>query len=244
MKKYFFFFFVLFSLAGLKAQAQDVIMTRDYSVVNALVSEIGDDYVTYKAFDNQGGPNIKISTKNVFKITFQNGSEQFFDASGKMVETKAEAQSSLAAVSDSRAFASSRSAKLTRAGNDLVFMDNGSTWALTQDMVSPEFWADYRSASAMQNAGEWLWAIGAGGFLGYILGWAIAGVPASMETSVIAVSCASVSLVAVGVPLDIVGRKKLDRLGDEYNRQHGLQKPSAYLSIGAQQYGVGLALRF
>lgn len=161
-----------------------------------------------------------------------------------MVETKAEAQSSLAAVSDSRAFAPSRSAKLTRAGNDLVFMDNGSTWALTQDMVSPEFWADYRSASAMQNAGEWLWAIGAGGFLGYILGWAIAGVPASMETSVIAVSCASVSLVAVGVPLDIVGRKKLDRLGDEYNRQHGLQKPSAYLSIGAQQYGVGLALRF
>lgn len=68
---------MLFSLAGLKAQAQDVIMTRDYSVVNALVSEIGDDYVTYKAFDNQGGPNIKISTKNVFKITFQNGSEQF-----------------------------------------------------------------------------------------------------------------------------------------------------------------------
>ena len=78
MKKYFILFCVLFSFAGLKSQAQDVIMTRDYSVVNALVSEIGDDYVTYKAFDNQGGPNIKISTKNVFKITFQNGSEQLF----------------------------------------------------------------------------------------------------------------------------------------------------------------------
>lgn len=114
-------------------------MTRDYSVVNALVSEIGDDYVTYRAFDNQNGPNIRISTKNVFKITFQNGSEQFFDASGKMVETKAEAQSSLAAVSDSRAYAPSRSALLERSGNNLIFQNNGSTWALTPEMVSPEF---------------------------------------------------------------------------------------------------------
>lgn len=244
MKKYFILFCVLFSFAGLKSQAQDVIMTRDYSVVNALVSEIGDDYVTYRAFDNQNGPNIRISTKNVFKITFQNGSEQFFDASGKMVETKAEAQSSLAAVSDSRAYAPSRSALLERAGNNLIFQDNGSTWALTPEMVSPEFWNNYRSASVMQDAGEWLWAIGAGAFLGYILGWGIAGAPASMESSVIAVSCASISLIAVGVPLDIVGRKKLDRLGDEYNRQHGLGQPSVSLTIGAQQYGVGLALRF
>ena len=121
------------------AKAQDVIMTRDYSVIEAVVSEISDDYVTYKAFKNQEGPNIKLKTANVFKITFQNGSEQFFNEEGSMVETKEEATAKLLDTSYEGIAARNSSAELIRNGNILTFRDNGLTWALTSDMVSPEF---------------------------------------------------------------------------------------------------------
>ena len=223
------------------ANAQDVIMTRDYSVIEAVVSEISDDYVTYKAFKNQEGPNIKLKTANVFKITFQNGSEQFFNEKGSMVETKEEATAKLLDTSYEGIAARNSSAELIRNGNILTFRDNGLTWALTSDMVSPEFWSRYRSASIMKDAGEYMWACGLGWMLGAALSYAI-WQNKSIESFLIASACICGPVIVAGIPLDVVGSKRLNSLADEYNKQHSDRHAS--LTFGAQRYGVGIALRF
>ena len=43
------------------ASGQDRIYFRDAAPVDASVREIGDDYVLYKAWDNLGGPDFRVS---------------------------------------------------------------------------------------------------------------------------------------------------------------------------------------
>lgn len=57
--------------------AQDYIHTVDTpKPIAAKVTEISEDQVTYKAFDNPDGPVYKISAWRVLKIVFENGKEQ------------------------------------------------------------------------------------------------------------------------------------------------------------------------
>ena len=60
------------------ASAQDIIMTKAGKDIAAKVLEISDEEVTYKMFENQEGPTIRISTDKLMKIIFENGSEYAF----------------------------------------------------------------------------------------------------------------------------------------------------------------------
>ena len=60
------------------ASAQDVIRTKAGKEIEAKVLEISDREVTYKMYDNQEGPTIRISTERLYKIFFENGSEYSF----------------------------------------------------------------------------------------------------------------------------------------------------------------------
>lgn len=89
--------------------------------------------------------------------------------------------------------------------------------------------------------GEYTWCFG----LGWVLGAAIyQGIFyrdmfwENMKSNL----CLGALCVVAGVPLHIIGVKKLDRLAFDYNSQHPSKKPS--ISIGAQQYGFGLAINF
>lgn len=58
--------------------AQDIIKTKAGKDISAKVMEISEKEVSYKMFDNQDGPVVKISTDKLFKIIFENGSEYAF----------------------------------------------------------------------------------------------------------------------------------------------------------------------
>ena len=75
---------VLSGLCG-NAFAQDIIHTIDGRSIEAKVLEINDDDILYKTFDNQGGPDYRMSVSRVARIVFQNGTEKSFAPSTILV---------------------------------------------------------------------------------------------------------------------------------------------------------------
>ena len=52
---------------------------------------------------------------------------------------------------------------------------------------------------------------------------------------------AGLTALSAGIPLSIIGNKRLDWIASDYNQRSGYQ---ATLSWGFNRYGVGLALKF
>ena len=75
---------VLSGLCG-NAFAQDIIHTIDGRSIEAKVLEINDDDILYKTFDNQDGPDYRMSVGRVARIVFQNGTEKSFAPSTILV---------------------------------------------------------------------------------------------------------------------------------------------------------------
>ena len=75
---------VLSGLCG-NAFAQDIIHTIDGRSIEAKVLEINDDDILYKTFDNQDGPDYRMSVGRVARIVFQNGTEKSFAPSTLLV---------------------------------------------------------------------------------------------------------------------------------------------------------------
>ena len=65
--------------AALSANAQDKIYSLWGNPIEARVTEIGDNSLYYKAFDNLDGPEYKMSLEFVTKIVYENGKVETFD---------------------------------------------------------------------------------------------------------------------------------------------------------------------
>ena len=61
------------------AMAQDVILKKDGSEINAKVLEITDTQIKYKDFDFQDGPVRNINNAEVFMIIYENGKREIFN---------------------------------------------------------------------------------------------------------------------------------------------------------------------
>lgn len=70
---------LIFVLSGLQSiLAQDIIIRKDGSEVQANVLEVNPDQVKYKRFDNQDGPVYSEYKSRILKIKYANGSEDIF----------------------------------------------------------------------------------------------------------------------------------------------------------------------
>lgn len=78
MRKSIFLSIFLF-VAFVSANAQDVILKTDKSIILAVVQEINETEVLYKDISNPKGDVSKESVKNILKIKFANGSEHIFN---------------------------------------------------------------------------------------------------------------------------------------------------------------------
>ena len=81
-------------MAGSYASAQDLIVKKDGSVIQAKVTKIGTTEVEYKKWNNQDGPQYSIAVADILAINYQNGEKETFEnvsASGKSQTTKSEA---------------------------------------------------------------------------------------------------------------------------------------------------------
>jgi len=81
----FVFLLVLF-LSITSTFAQDIIILKNGNDIQAIVQEIGEDYVKYKKYDNVNGPNYTLKKTEIFMIRYANGSKDVFaDNTGSVV---------------------------------------------------------------------------------------------------------------------------------------------------------------
>ena len=60
-------------VAGSYASAQDLIVKKDGSVIQAKVTKVGTSEVEYKKWSNQDGPQYSIAVADILAINYQNG---------------------------------------------------------------------------------------------------------------------------------------------------------------------------
>ena len=59
--------------------AQDIIYRKNGADIQAIVSEVGIEYVRFKRFDNQNGPTYRLSKSEISMIRYEDGSRDVFD---------------------------------------------------------------------------------------------------------------------------------------------------------------------
>ena len=69
-------------MAGSYASAQDLIVKKDGSVIQAKVTKIGTSEVEYKKWSNQDGPQYSIAISDILAINYKNGEKETFDNVG------------------------------------------------------------------------------------------------------------------------------------------------------------------
>ncbi len=69
-------------VAGSYAPAQDLIVKKDGSVIQAKVTKIGTSEVEYKKWKNQNGPQYSIAVADILAINYQNGEKETFENVG------------------------------------------------------------------------------------------------------------------------------------------------------------------
>ena len=83
-------FSVATSFAFSSVFAQDRLYTKEGSVLEVKVKEVGTRTIVYKKWNNQDGPDFIIAKNEVERIKFQNGDEEYFTRRGDIrpVRTK------------------------------------------------------------------------------------------------------------------------------------------------------------
>ena len=77
MKKFALFLFVSVATA-FSAKAQDIVTTKDSTVVQARVLSVGQADVRFKKYDNLEGPTYILSKSELLSVKFENGKELNF----------------------------------------------------------------------------------------------------------------------------------------------------------------------
>lgn len=70
------FIIIIICLSDSAAFAQDKIHFLDSRVVDAVVDEVGNELICYRAYHNQNGPLYSVPVSHVDKIVYHNGYEQ------------------------------------------------------------------------------------------------------------------------------------------------------------------------
>ena len=66
---------------GIAAIAQDVIITRDGTKINAKVAEVNENDIRYKLFENPSGPTYFLKKSEIASILYENGHVDVFNMS-------------------------------------------------------------------------------------------------------------------------------------------------------------------
>ena len=76
---------LLFILSAISTHAfsQDIIFLKNGDEIQAHVTEIGTDAVTYKKFENLQGPDYSLKKSEVFMIKYANGTKDVFNITAK-----------------------------------------------------------------------------------------------------------------------------------------------------------------
>jgi hypothetical protein len=88
MKKIFLFFCLLYVVTS---YSQDIIVKKDGSIIKAKITDVEEENIKYKKFENPDGPSYTVAKANIISITYANGEvEKFASSEPKKEEEKKE----------------------------------------------------------------------------------------------------------------------------------------------------------
>ncbi len=233
------------------AFAQDIIHTIDGRSIEAKILEISDDDILYKTFDNQDGPDYRMSVDRVLRIVFQNGTERSFAPSSLIftnpyfyeVGPYGPLEYRWGHYYDRRGRLYADQLRdylgVSLYGSDYLKADRQLTWGfvltmagatlLVGSLVAGGASAEYnRNVSSMN------------------LPYHMRETAASSQAPYIVSGIVGAACLGFGIPLWVKGDKKLNAIADDYNQRYGGKhygsRPS--LNLGSTANGVGLALNF
>lgn len=240
--------------------AQDYIHTVDTKPIAAKVTEIGEEYVIYRSYDNPDGPDYRISTWRILKIVFENGTEKIFAHTGPYAVNPFDTTPYYAAPSCH--------GHALRYHNGHYYYENER---LRNEQIADYigyslYGTGYLSAKRKYSWGIVLTCIGAGSV---IMGAALHANVISMERfekdnfsgqygfhssgsmngnneyiGVAACYIIGAGGLGAGIPLLVKGQRGLRKIADDYNRNYGPDSKGYSLNIGTTRSGVGLSLNF
>ena len=198
--------------------AQDKIYFIDSRVVDALVDEVGEDMVYYRAFANQYGPTYSASVYSISKIVYQNGYVQDFG---------------LTAVSPLLA----GTAGTMRYANGKLYLGSHTSFGeMHAEQIAFNLYGDqyFKGRRRITTGSTLMWVCGTSLVAG-IIGFASYGEPqgCGLLTGI------GIAGLGAGIPIYCSGRKMIKGIADDYNAKKG-----ATLTVGPCRSGVGLALNF
>lgn len=138
------------------------------------------------------------------------------------------------------------SSDIYRKGKDLCISGERLSPEMVISMIgSDNYYDTYVGARKQYKSGLGLTIAGATtiGF-GILVGAVgLAGLDGDIYTCGIAMDALGAMMLDAGIPLLIIGKKRLNWCADDYNRSKN-GYPAVTLNVGAQRYGTGISLRF
>ncbi|MBO4610759.1 MAG: hypothetical protein J5668_01495 [Bacteroidales bacterium] len=222
--------------------AQDIIHTFDGKSIEAKILEISDDSILYKTFDNQDGPDYRMSVGKVSRIVFANGTEKVFAPADIF-----SASTLISGYSTPYDYYGIYGPLEYRNGH---YYDRRGP--IREDRIRDYlgvslYGSDYLKAKKQLAGGILLTTSGVGGLvMAAIGGMAAANAPEEFQMTpgifALAAGIAGVACLGVGIPLWVKGDRKMNAMADDYNQRFGAGK--ANLSLGSAPSGLGLTLNF
>lgn len=227
-------FLLVMSFCAAVAYAQDVIIKRDATKIEAVIQEVSKDEIRYKNYSNQSGPTFVLSTDDISSIIYSNGDVQVFE---QKVEKPVQYENSQ---------------KNNPVGGTMTYM-GGQYYLNNEPLTETEFrdhllkncmpaYEYYKKQIRIGISGTILLGIG----LGMLVGGASV-IETSWDVSFWSMVMSTVP-IAIGVPLCAAGfsnRKKACKVynlrcgNSAYNRDKGIR-----LDFQSTSDGLGFALKF
>lgn len=236
MKKYFavivFLYFFCQNVFG-----KDVIVMMTGEKINAVVTEITDNYISYRTDENSDGPRYKISLSRVSHVVFENGTVRNFFLSGEPLPVGGEYY-------------------LHGMGYGTDYMDY---------RLMMMFGGRYIKAKDQRNSGILFALLGAGCLAGSLMGMAAVtdspklsmphyfenGRTGPMVTNNSSVGmvlgavgiCSGIACMGAGITLWVKGNRKINKLYDEMSTR-SVSGADSSLSLKSTGAGISLSLSF
>lgn len=250
MKRVLFFAALCCAMLFQSLNAQDIIVTKQSTRIDAKVLEISDTEIRYKKASNLEGPTYVMSTSEIVSILFANGEVQNMKQSNNNVDNLYNSDDNQTCIlyrHKDLIVSSERNMLEVEGLKELLGKDNYSSYISAQ--------RSYRTGAVCIGAGSFVFA--AGGLVLYTIPGAKSRLTNLSNGAIVTIAIGSVLFVAGNVLLPVgfitkgIAAGRISRIAEGYNATHNKgtelslsMSPTLMNNHGQIAPGVGLTLRF
>ena len=207
--------------------AQDIITKTDGTEIEVKVTDVSQNQISFKRFQDLEGPTYNMSTSEIRTITYETGGRQVFNTQAATSQQSSQ-QQALMVYNQKKGKAS--------VGGVTLNNDNLGRYFSGEDLKL------YKSGSSLYTLGTVIGCIGAFPF-GYCCGYLLAG-GQNENGSYGKVLLGSGIVLVSGLIISSAGQKKMKEAVNRYNLSALAFQPQLNLSPAGYDLSLGLTLTF